>query len=98
MLSQQTYATLLYLSWCLLNIFVSKRTFLSYSLVQRLQTIVENMSSQKFNYKLTYFNVKGAGEVTRMMFAAAGVKYTDERVSFEDWPKLKPSKTFYVTW
>ena len=51
-------------------------------------------TQQKYNYKLTYFNVKGAAEVSRLMFAAAGVKYTDERVTREDWPKLKPSKTF----
>ena len=60
-----------------------------------MQTKAENMSTQqKYNYKLTYFNVKGAAEVSRLMFAAAGVKYTDERVTREDWPKLKPSKSF----
>ena len=52
------------------------------------------MSTQKFSFKLTYFDGKGAAETTRIMFAAAGVKYTDERIKFDDWPKLKPSKTF----
>lgn len=51
-------------------------------------------TQQKYKYKLTYFNVKGAAEVSRMMFAAAGVKYTDERVTSEDWSKVKPSKVF----
>lgn len=38
-------------------------------------------------YKLTYFNGRGRAEITRLIFAAAGQKYTDERIS--DWPKGK---------
>ena len=36
------------------------------------------------SYKLYYFNLKGRAELTRLIFAAAGVEYTDVRVS--DWP------------
>lgn len=39
------------------------------------------------DYKLTYFNGKGRAEITRLIFAAAGQKYTDERLA--DWPKGK---------
>ena len=50
------------------------------------------MSAPK--YKLTYFDVKARAEPTRMMFAAAGVKYVDERIKRDDWPTLKSSKIF----
>ena len=41
-------------------------------------------------YKLIYFTRTGRAEMTRLMFAAAGVKYEDERITLKDWPKLKP--------
>ena len=44
------------------------------------------------SYKLTYFDARGRGEISRMVLAAAGQKYEDDRVKSEDWPKLKPSK------
>ena len=44
--------------------------------------------------KLTYFNGKGRTEPARLILAYAGVDYEDNRIEFEDWPKLKPSKIF----
>lgn len=44
------------------------------------------------SYKLVYFAGKGRGEISRLLFAAAGVKYEDKRITFEDWPKVKPSE------
>lgn len=43
--------------------------------------------------KLTYFNGRGRAELTRLIFAAAGQKYTDERIL--DWPKGKEG--IYIT-
>ncbi|XP_072038015.1 hematopoietic prostaglandin D synthase-like [Amphiura filiformis] len=43
------------------------------------------------SYKLTYFNGRGRGENARMMFAAAGVPYEDNRIEFKDWPQMKAS-------
>ncbi|KAK6174845.1 hypothetical protein SNE40_013414 [Patella caerulea] len=40
-------------------------------------------------YVYHYFNVKGRGETPRLLFAAAGVEYKDDRVEFSDWPKVK---------
>lgn len=42
--------------------------------------------------KLTYFNVRGRGEATRLMFKLAGKDFIDHRTGGEDWQKLKPSK------
>jgi len=35
------------------------------------------------NYKLTYFNLRGLAEVPRLLFRAAGVSFTDDRIAFE---------------
>jgi len=43
------------------------------------------------NWKLTYFNARGGGEVIRLVFAAADVKYEDIRITQEQWKELKPS-------
>nr|XP_039256145.1 hematopoietic prostaglandin D synthase-like [Styela clava] len=45
-------------------------------------------------YKLTYFNIMGRAELTRVMFAQAGVKYEDVRLTPEEWGKMKPSSVF----
>jgi len=42
--------------------------------------------------KLTYFDVRGMAEVSRLMFVFKGVQFDDVRIKKEDWPKLKPSK------
>ena len=41
------------------------------------------------NYKLHYFNGRGRAEISRLIFAAAGVNYDDHRI--EDWPSEKQS-------
>jgi len=44
-------------------------------------------------YKLYYFNARGGGEPSRIIFAQAGVKYEDIRFEDEQWPKeYKESK------
>ncbi|XP_058796255.1 glutathione S-transferase-like [Phymastichus coffea] len=45
-------------------------------------------------YKFTYFNAKALGESIRMLFHYGGVEFVDDRVNFEDWPKIKPSTPF----
>ncbi|XP_041346664.1 glutathione S-transferase-like [Gigantopelta aegis] len=42
-------------------------------------------------YKLTYFDIRGRGELIRMLFVLSGKEYEDKRVQFADWPKLKPT-------
>jgi hypothetical protein len=47
-------------------------------------------------YKLTYFDARGIAEMTRLLFAAAGVKYEDCRVTREQFEELKASKFKYI--
>ncbi len=49
------------------------------------------------SYKLTYFNVKGFGELTRFIFVQAGVEFEDIRIprhGDEQWQLLKPTMPF----
>jgi len=45
-------------------------------------------------YRLSYFNGRGLGEVSRLLFAAAGVAFTDNRVEQKDWPTYKPQTPY----
>ncbi|CAF1152466.1 unnamed protein product, partial [Brachionus calyciflorus] len=39
------------------------------------------------SYKLTYFNGRGRGETTRLIFALAAVQFEDIRINLpDDWP------------
>ena len=49
-------------------------------------------TGDKRSYTLTYFDIRGRAETSRMLFALAEVKYKDNRVSYMEWPQLKPSK------
>ncbi|CAH1794689.1 unnamed protein product [Owenia fusiformis] len=40
-------------------------------------------------YKLTYFNGRGFGEITRMIFKQAGVEFEDVRLERDEWTKMK---------
>ena len=42
-------------------------------------------------YKLSYFDIYGRAEISRLMFAAAKVEYEDHRFTIEDWPSIKSS-------
>lgn len=48
------------------------------------------------SYKLTYFNFTGRAEPCRYLFALAGQKYEDVRLTQEEFQKLKPCK--YMAW
>ncbi|XP_039607053.1 hematopoietic prostaglandin D synthase-like isoform X3 [Polypterus senegalus] len=47
-----------------------------------------------YNYKLTYFNMRGRAELARYIFAYAGMKYEDIRVEWKDWPEIKQTIPF----
>ncbi|XP_022086256.1 S-crystallin SL11-like [Acanthaster planci] len=42
------------------------------------------------SYKLYYFDGRGRGEATRMLFAVGGCDFEDVRVSPEEWSDMKP--------
>ena len=43
--------------------------------------------------KLTYFDGRGRGELSRLILAYGGQPWEDDRISFEQRPELKPSKS-----
>ena len=44
--------------------------------------------------KFTYFDFRARGELSRLVWAAAGKKYEEVTVQFPDWPKLKPGEYY----
>jgi hypothetical protein len=40
-------------------------------------------------YKLIYFNLRGRGEVARLIFKYVKQNFEDVRVKSSDWPELK---------
>ena len=47
------------------------------------------------SYKLYYFPLRARGELSRYVFAQAGVEYEDVRVPFAEWGQLKPSEQLH---
>jgi len=45
-------------------------------------------------YKLVYFNGRGRAEPSRLIFAYAGVNYTDQRIEQAEWPGMKSKTPF----
>ncbi len=45
-------------------------------------------------YKLTYFNMRGRGELIRLLFALAKVKFDDHRIEQSEWPAFKETTPF----
>ena len=43
-------------------------------------------------YKLTYFSVRGLGEMSRLILHYANVPFEDVRIAQDDWPNYKDSK------
>ena len=39
---------------------------------------------------LTYYAIPGRGEASRLALTLGGVKFTDDRVPFKEWPERKP--------
>jgi len=50
----------------------------------------------KTPWHLTYFDFRGRGEVSRLLFAAGKMTYTETRVSLADWPALKPTLPYHT--
>lgn len=44
------------------------------------------------DYKLTYFDGLGLGELIRLIFVQADVSFKDVRIDEKDWDTIKPSK------
>jgi hypothetical protein len=51
-------------------------------------------------YRLTYFNVKGLGEMSRLLLAIGGATWEDDRIDFsvEPGPKVRGSPLSRCVW
>ena len=48
-------------------------------------------------YHFVYFDLRGRGEYSRVLFALSGAPYTEERIVYPDnWPALKTSKLMTI--
>ena len=47
-------------------------------------------------YKLLYFPARARAEVARLLFAAAGQNFEDQRLPFEQWGTVKASKSLNI--
>jgi len=58
----------------------------------RLTSFLKTFKSDKMpTYKYEYFNGRGRGEISRLLFAVSGQKFEDARIEGKDWPKRKES-------
>lgn len=46
-------------------------------------------------YKLTYFDMRGRAECSRLLFTYAGVGFEDVRLTGDQWGALKPCKLYF---
>jgi len=52
------------------------------------------MASSPSGMKMTYFDGRGRGEILRLLLAKGGKSYEDKRVTFPEWPAIKPTTPF----
>ena len=45
-------------------------------------------------HRLQYFNIEGPAEKARLAMRIAKIPFTDDRVSFEQWPSIKPTTPY----
>ena len=48
-------------------------------------------------YKLNYFVFTGKGEPARLLFALAGVEFTDNLITDEEWAKMKNDSKLFLS-
>ncbi|CAI2332132.1 unnamed protein product [Caenorhabditis sp. 36 PRJEB53466] len=46
------------------------------------------------HYKISYFPLRGAGELARQILTYVGQEFEDHRISREEWPAIKPTTPF----
>lgn len=51
-------------------------------------------TSRTPTYKLNYFNIHGRAEFIRWMFVVSNTRYTDNRISQEQWPNYRLTTPF----
>ena len=45
------------------------------------------------DFKFTYFDSAGRGELARLIFVKSGTPFEDDRIAFGDWPARKGVKS-----
>jgi hypothetical protein len=47
--------------------------------------------SSAMSHELTYFDLPARAEALRVVLHASGINFKDNRLSFADWPPIKPT-------
>ena len=55
-----------------------------------LQKLIEDKSKYIFHY----YAIRGYGELARLIFAYAGIKYTDHRMHWDEWQEEKKNSEY----
>merc|ERR1711963_8551 len=79
---------------CTLALVASCHAFLLSDSVLSGYASIKAKTEDAANMQFTYFDIRGRGEITRLLFAAAKKQLNEVRVQFADWPKLKPTMPF----
>nr|CDS28394.1 glutathione S transferase [Hymenolepis microstoma] len=53
-----------------------------------------NLQLNRSDLRLIYFNIRGRGELIRLILHAAEKNFVDQRVTSSEWPNLKPKMPF----
>ena len=59
----------------------------------QLAMATSNGVSSKPRFRLIYYPLRGRAELVRFIFEHLEIDYIDQRISFEEWARMKPGES-----